>query len=151
MADSEPIIIEPISIEPIIIEPIIIIHPRRLVFIQVANNCMFCENPQGSSYIRHVVPEAKMGYIYCGECKNKVEPMVKIWEDNYSYGPANYLKNKDIKVQRSNGEIEAGWRLCNPILEYSGNEMIVCCEKDNHIEKWCFLSKILELNPKEGD
>ena len=41
------------------------IYPRRLVFFQLG--CMFCENPQGPTYITHVALEDKMGYMSCGE------------------------------------------------------------------------------------
>lgn len=127
-----------------------IIHPRRLVFIQVSNNCMFCEKPEGSSYIKHISIDDKIGYIYCGECTEKVDATIKIWHEKYAYGPANYLKDQDIKVPRSNGEIEDGWRLNNPFVEnFIDGEQIICCEKDRTIEKWCFLKKILELNPKK--
>jgi hypothetical protein len=131
------------------------VYPRRLVFIQVGNTCMFCENPQGNSYIRTVAIEAKMGYIHCGECKEKAEATAQLWHDKYSYGPAHYLKDKEIKVRRSNGEIETGWRLNNPMIEHyiddsENHQLIICCEKDKYMEKWCFLTTILELNPPEN-
>jgi transcription elongation factor Elf1 len=125
------------------------IYPRRLVFLQMGNNCMFCEHPQGSSYLKHVAIEIKVGYIYCDDCEAKADETIKKWNDEFSYGKAHYLKDREIKVLRSNGEIEGGWRLNNPLIDinHKGKFIICCSNEAKQLEKWCFLDTILELNP----
>jgi hypothetical protein len=129
------------------------IYPRRLVFLQMGNKCMFCERQQGSSYLKHVAIEAKVGYIFCGECEAKADEMIKRWNAEFAYGIAHYLKDREIKVLRSNGAVEGGWRLSNPLLDISreGNYIIQCSHDEKQLEKWCYLNKILELNPDVGE
>jgi hypothetical protein len=127
-----------------------IISPRRLVFIEMWNSCMFCRELNYAAYLMHVSVEAKVGYICCPDCKEKAEEMMKIWNKKYAYGEANYLKDKAIKILRSSGEIEDGWRLNNPLIDVSpeGKIIISCCHHEKKLEKWCYLRTILELNPK---
>ena len=123
------------------------IYPRRLVFFQLG--CMFCENPQGPTYITHVALEDKMGYMSCGECKEKKQAAVEFWRTHRAYGQANYLKDRtDLKIRRSNGDIEDGWRLNNPLIRFEedGKERIRCYNLEKNLERWCQMETILELN-----
>lgn len=124
------------------------IYPRRLVFFQLG--CMFCETPQEPSYITHVSLEDKMGYMACGECKEKMKAAVEFWRMHRAYGQANHLKeHTDLKIRRSNGNIEGGWRLNNPLVRFEddGKEIIRCYKEEQNVERWCKMETILELNP----
>ena len=59
------------------------------------------------------------------------------------------MKNKDIKVKRSSGEIESGWMLDNPVIsnDIDGNDTIHCYNQIQVLGRWCLLKDILELNP----
>lgn len=129
------------------------IYPRRLVMIQLANNCMFCDNPEGISYTYYVCLPDKLGYISCEKCKEEGRGAKAVlnWNNTIAYSRANHLKDKNIKVKRSekNGkrEIEDGWILDYPVTRIEeGNEMIHCYNAEQNISKWCYLDEILELN-----
>jgi hypothetical protein len=111
---------------------------------------MFCPDPQGESCCTYVALESKMGYISCNDCKEKMSEAVKFWNTHRAYGAANYLKDRDIKIKRSNGDIEPGWQLNNPFLETAsdGEITIHCYNKSKNIAKWVLLDSILELNPE---
>jgi len=125
------------------------ICPRRLVMIKIQNNCMFCENPQGPSYIIYVYPEELVGYIYCANCKDSAVECSKYWNNNVAFGKANYLKEKDIQIKRTSGIIESGWKLSNPFITFNpkGMETIHCYNKTQDLGRWCNLVDILDLNP----
>ena len=126
-----------------------IIYPRRLVMIQLGDNCMFCIDQKGSTFTRYVDIHSKLGYIYCINCKDNATNAGKIWNDRIAYGPANYLKNKDIRIKRSSGEIESGWSLDNPVISQDSheNEIIHCYNETTCLGRWCLMQDILELNP----
>ena len=134
------------------------IYPRRMTMIQMGNNCMFCENPQGDSYMKYVSLEDKMGYIFCKECRDNgnVDKNMDIWNNHLSYGKAHYLKGRDIKIERSprpgdtNGFIESGWKLNNPVTSINCNfdEVIHCYNEELDLGKWCLIETIMKLNPK---
>ena len=125
------------------------ICPRRLVMIKIQNNCMFCENPQGPSYIIYVYLEELVGYIYCANCKDSAVECSKYWNNNVAFGKANYLKEKDIQIKRTSGIIESGWKLSNPFIRTNpkGMETIHCYNKTQDLGRWCNLVDILDLNP----
>ncbi len=122
------------------------IYPRRLVFLQLG--CMFCADPQGPTYVTHVSLEDKMGYMACGECTEKMQAAVEFWRTHRAYGAANHLKERtDLKIRRSNGDIEDGWRLNNPLVRYDdGKVTIRCYNPEKNLERWCQMDTILELN-----
>jgi hypothetical protein len=124
------------------------IYPRRLVFLQLG--CMFCSDPKGETYITHVALEDKLGYMSCSECREKMKAAVEFWRTQRAFGRANHLKERtDLKVKRSNGDIEAGWCLNNPIVnvDQDGQVTIHCYNKSKDIGKWVFMESLLELNP----
>jgi hypothetical protein len=124
--------------------------PQRLTFISMGQNCMFCQDPQGASYSTFVALEAKVGYISCGDCRENMGKAAEFWRTHRAFGKANYLKDRtDLKILRSNGDIEAGWRLNNPMVNINseGLETISLCNDEKHLEKICFMESILELNP----
>jgi hypothetical protein len=124
--------------------------PRRLTFIQMADTCMFCDNPKGESKCYYVYLQTKMGYISCNNCHSKMEEAVKEWNEQLAYGRANYLKETEIKIKRSSGEIEDGWIIDNPfsnVSDTSGLEMLHCFNKEKNLNRWCNIDDLLELNP----
>lgn len=128
--------------------------PRRLTFIEMGDSCMFCDNPKGESHCCYVDLLTKMGYISCKNCHFKMEEAVKEWNEKLAYGRANYLKNKEIKIKRSSGEIENDWIINNPfsnICDTSGLEMLHCHNVKKDISKWCYVDDIIELNPPPSD
>lgn len=126
-------------------------YPRRLTFIPVADMCMFCDDPKGETQTYTVYDELKMGYISCPRCEYLAEAAVKEWHATMAYGRANYLKNADnIKIKRSSGEIEDGWKIDNPFISISrtdDRETLHCCNKNNSMNKWCYVDDLIELNP----
>jgi len=131
------------------LENIMKIYPRRLVFMHFTDVCMYCDNPKGEAYVSYVYLEDKIGYIACILCKEKLAESVKIWKEELAYDKANYLKNSNIKIRRSDNSIESGWRLCNPVLSIDDNKcgLLQCINEERKIYKWCKLDDILELNP----
>ena len=125
------------------------VYPRRLVMLQMGENCMFCEDPKGSSYLRYVDIFSNLGYIYCSNCCAATEAAVIFWNNNIAFGPANYLKHRNIKVRRTSGEIDTDWIIDSPIISYDleGNEVLHCYSEKKNIGKWCTIETILELNP----
>ena len=126
------------------------VHPWRLTMISMGKNCMFCKEPQGESYITYVALEDKFGYISCAECREKMQAAVEFWRTHMAYGQANHLKERtDLKVRRSNGDIEAGWRLNNPLVRFEDNGIVTirCYNAEKNIGRWCPMETILELNP----
>ena len=123
------------------------IYPRRLVFLQLG--CMFCAEPEGETYVTHVALPDRLGYMSCRNCREKMKAAVEFWRTHHAYGPAKHLKDRtDLKIKRSNGEIEAGWCLINPQVnkEENGKLLIECYNESQNIGKWCYLETILELN-----
>ena len=126
------------------------ILPRRLVFITLGKNCMFCPDPQGESYITSVDFESKLGYISCNACRGKMHFAADFWKKHRAYGAANHLKDRtDLKIKRSNGDMEDGWSLNNPVVnkEEDGRVTIRCYNDSQQIEKWCYIDNLLEWNP----
>ena len=126
-------------------------HPTRLTFIQVEDMCMFCDDPKGETHTYTVYDELKMGYISCPNCINLAEEAVKRWHETMAYGRAIYLKDSDnIKIKRSSGEIESGWKIDNPFIGISridGRETLHCCNEKNNMNKWCYVDDLIEMNP----
>ena len=125
------------------------ICPKQLAWVQDQDVCMFCNNPKGSSLTSYVCMDSKLGYISCFACESKLEEAVKKW---YEYYDINYLKNKDIKIKRSSGEIESGWRFLNPTsinCDDAQNMKIYCLNEIQELTKWCRIDDILKLNPRE--
>jgi len=110
---------------------------------------MFCEDPKGPSYMNYVHLEEKIGYIYCKNCQASADEAREYWMNNVAYGKANYLKNRNIQIRRTSGDIESGWEVYNPFI-YTDNEgidKIHCYNKTQGVVRWCKLEDILELNP----
>ena len=127
------------------------VYPRRLVMIQIKNNCMFCEDPQGPSFITYVHFEELVGYIYCANCEDTAVECSKYWSNNVAFGKAKYLQGRDIKIKRTSGIIESGWELSNPFIRtnHKGIDTIHCYNKAQDLGRWCELDNILGLNPPE--
>jgi len=127
-------------------------YPRRLTFIQVEDMCMFCDYPKGKTLTYMIYPEMLMGYISCPNCESKAEEAIKIWNEQLSYGRLHYLKDKDIRIKRSSGDIEYGWKMDNPMVCFSrdnGRETIHCYNKEKDIGKNCYVDDLLILNPQK--
>jgi transcription elongation factor Elf1 len=125
------------------------IRPVRLVMLQMGDNCMFCEQPTGPSFLWSVDITSKMGYIYCSNCKNSVHAAVHDWHANKAYGRVRYLKDREIQVKRSSGEIEGGWVIDSPFVEegMDGQEVIRCYHKTNCLGRSCAVEDLIRLNP----
>jgi hypothetical protein len=140
-------------VDDYLIDVVDFIYPRRLVWIKMSENCMFCKYPKGNSYIRHVYSVDRIGYIHCSDCKSNAINMVKIWKETFSFGRVNYLQGQDIKIKRSSGEIESGWILYNPIIRYDDdgikeeNERVHCYNEHQKIGRWCSVNEVIILNP----
>jgi hypothetical protein len=124
------------------------IAPQRLVYVKIENNCMFCQYPEGPVYGRYVDIEANYGYIHCNKCHANAEDMVNIWNIYFAYGRVKYLKNEIIKIKRSSGLIESGWRINSPLVlhDCNNNEIIHCMNDEKIIFRWCLVNDLIELN-----
>jgi len=75
-----------------------------------------------------------------------MQAAVKFWRTHRAYGPANHLKDRtNLKIRRSNGGIEEGWRLNNPLVRYEddGKVTIRCYNPEKKLERWCQMDTIL--------
>ena len=119
--------------------------PKRMVLVQMNNNCMFCPDPLGKSFIYDV--GHLLGYITCEKCKDICKQKADEFTNSIEYGRARHLKNKDLKIKRSNNTIEEGWKLHYPIIRIvEGIEFVQCNHFENQLEKWCRIDTIIELN-----
>lgn len=125
--------------------------PYRLVMIETVNNCQFCDTPTGPSYTHNI--NYHNGFISCKNCKQKGIEALKEWYDTLAFGRVNHLKDKNIKIRRSNvnpltgTDIEDGWRLNNPIIMIKNNiEYVECVNDATVLERYCMVDTILELN-----
>jgi transcription elongation factor Elf1 len=127
------------------------VNPERLVFVRIENNCMFCEHPTGPAYGRFVDIEAKYGYIYCDKCESSADKTMELWNKYFAYGRVNHLQDKDIKIIRSSGIVESGWKIYSPFIGYGlcRNEIIHCYNPAESLTRWCLIDDIIELNPIE--
>ena len=127
------------------------IPPQRLVMVRIENNCMFCQYPTGPSYGRFVDDEAKYGYIHCDKCMSSVNRTMELWDTYFAYGRVKYLQGQDIKVKRSSGAVDSGWKIDSPFIGYApcGSEIIHCFNKEENLVRWCKVDDIMELNPLE--
>ena len=128
-------------------------YPYRLVMISTTNNCQFCKNPKGRSYIHDIDMDTHFGFISCEDCREHGKNAVIDWLTTYAYGRAAHLQNKKIKIRRSRinketgTDIEDGWELNNPLVIKSGDiEYVQCCNKELNLERYCSIDSILELN-----
>lgn len=125
-----------------------ILQPQRLTFFSVS--CMFCCH-NGELYTQYVHIEDKMGYVACKTCIPAMESAVKHWKETCAFGAANYLTDRLIKVRRTLGDVQPGWRLDNPFIDVDkdGQERIHCYYELENIGRWCLVKDILELNPRK--
>jgi hypothetical protein len=126
------------------------VYPKRLVMFTIDNNCMFCEQPKGPSFVTYVYIKDNMGFISCNLCKEKMAEATKTWRETLAYGKVRYLKDSFIKIKRSSGEIEDGWKLGSPCVifnEKSQTEVIQCIEHNRDLQRWCKVDDIIEFNP----
>ena len=125
------------------------IQPQRLVFVRIENNCMFCQHPTGPAYGRFVDGEAKYGYVYCDKCESSVIHTMELWGKYFAYGRANYLQGQDIKIKRSSGIVDSGWKIDSPFIGYApcGSEIIHCFNYTQNLTRWCLIDDIIALNP----
>jgi hypothetical protein len=128
--------------------------PFRLTMIRFMDNCQFCPNPMGNVYCHYVSVNDKYGFLSCYSCISTAKQAVKEWHENESYGTANHLKNKAIRVRRSNGSIETDWVLDEySTLTYfvGSDECVSCIKSDKTIVKTIRICDLLELNSNASD
>ncbi len=126
-------------------------EPIRLVMIKTVDNCQFCSNPQGKSYISYISFPCHMGFISCPSCHSKMEETKFNWIRDFGYGNAKHLAGRDIKIRRSSGQIEDDWEL-NPddymvFYDDDGTEIVSCKKKGVDVIKSVRVSELFELNP----
>ena len=131
-----------------------IYYPKKLSSFVGEEHCMFCGIPTGLNFVAiYVHPRDIMGYHSCITCQDKMVEAKNKWCDTFGYGRIRYFKNAIIKIRRSSGEIEDGWKLGSPYVmmdTVSKKEIIQCtinCTGPiHHFEKWCFVDDIIDLN-----
>jgi hypothetical protein len=129
------------------------VQPRHLTFLKCSDDCSFCENPKGQTYIHYISIFEKSGYLSCENCIEKGKYHVANWFETKAFGKANRLQNKNIKIKRSSGIIESDWKLDKNFpstFDHCNGQMYVYCINDTlQIEKCCSIDELLELNPHE--
>ena len=115
-------------------------------------DCLYCNSPQGELKNFCVCPIFFVGYYSCSkpDCFHKMTTEYNRWLAEKAYGDVKYLKDKDICVKRSNGEIESGWNIISPVESLHldmENAIIYCRKKDADIARWCKTSVLKEINP----
>jgi hypothetical protein len=124
-------------------------YPKRLAWIQDTDICMFCKDPKGSSST-YACADNTMGFICCANCESKMEEAIIKWNNHYDI---RYLMNADnLRIRRSSGEIEEGWRMFNPIninCDDPLQKRIFCVNENKELTKWCKLDDLMKLNPLE--
>lgn len=134
----------------------VIYFPQRLVMFACENNCMFCTKPKGPSIVAYVDVRENMGFITCDLCKEKMEDAIKLWDEKEAYGKVRYLKDSIIKIKRTSGEIDDGWKLGSPFIKFDQIDWVYCVDYTRDLQKWCQVEDIIRLNPapnvtSEGD
>ncbi len=127
-------------------------EPFRLVMIKCQDFCQFCENPKGGVYNHYINFDYKIGFLSCEKCNNKANDAVEEWFATEAWGDANFLRNKNIKIKRSSGDIESNWKLDKekPFVEMiKGSKAVHCIKDDGLISKYCLISDLLELNKEQ--
>lgn len=126
-------------------------EPFRLIMLKMYDNCQFCSNPKGGSYCHYI--NYYFGFVSCEECYTKGEMAITEWHNINAFGRVKHLKDKNIKIQRSQinpitgTDIEDGWMLENPVvLIKEGVEFIKCVTIDKAFERYCEIDTILKLN-----
>ena len=115
-------------------------------------SCMYCDRKvlPGKSLQTCIIHDLGIVWFCCSNdiCCNKMQSDRTFWHANVAFGDANYLMKRNIKILRSNGVEEFGWRLWHPIVQ--GNAIL--CRKDEqenrYSEKWVLIADILALNPE---
>ena len=123
-------------------------QPFRLTMIKLRDNCQFCSEPTGDSFIFEVSKADMFGFISCKKCIDIADKAYKNWFDNKAYGDVNYLKDKKIKVRRSSGDIEDDWELSKQSTLVQ-NGYLVCVNHRLDIHKSIKIDELMELNPKQ--
>jgi hypothetical protein len=85
--------------------------PTSLTCIAYKDYCQFCPNPLGDVYERVICISPLIGFITCENCIPIADRAKSDWYKSKSFGRANHLKDRKIKVRRSFGSIEDGWIL----------------------------------------
>ena len=73
--------------------------PERLVLVQMKNNCMFCSNPTGESYIYTV--SHLLGYITCEKCKELCQKTIPKNKTQSSINKTQCPKTKHINTKNN--------------------------------------------------
>ena len=126
--------------------------PVRLTMMSMRGICMFCATPEEETRTKHVCLETHHGFYSCGkdECVARMFLETDDWWKNKSYGDVYYLKNnRDIKITRSNGEIQDGWAIISPVVLQNpdGHDVVYCTSCSSGLERWCKVDMLLENNP----
>ena len=125
---------------------------RRLTFISM-NACDFCDKVETPGpFMYYISFETKNGWVACSNeaCKKKGEAAVDRFMRTQAYGKANHLRGKYIKVKRTSGQIEDGWKLSTmstePMTDHNEVERVCVVDKTGEIEKWVSTQKLVEWN-----
>ena len=125
--------------------------PFRLTMLEMQNNCQFCFEPKGNSFCHFI--NFHFGFVSCNLCMEKGKNAITDWYETASFGRAHHLKDKKIKIRRSQinpitgTDIEDGWELHNPItITNEKGEYIECINSSEKLERYCLIDTILELN-----
>ncbi len=124
------------------------LYPQRMTMFQIADNCMFCQDPKGSVFESYVYLPEKAGYYSCGNCRDKLRAAVKYWNEHLAFGRANRLGQQEIFIKRQSGEMQSGWRLNNPFVSmHEERETLQCVNSELSLARWCYVDDLLIWNP----
>lgn len=114
------------------------------------NYCSSCKKPG-----KTLIPVTHNASLYFSSCESedcfvKCITMQTIEQrKEYVYGPLFHLRNDFVKIRRSNGIIDDGWKIHGGIILQKRDRVIYCTKETsngNYIQKYVLVSIILELN-----
>ena len=134
-------------------------QPMRMTFIQTQNFCQFCKfctpprEPEGAVFANYISMQMNFGFVSCTLCSDTAKEAKAEWISKEAFGKANHLKNTDIKIRRSSGIIESGWRLNekNPlVIPFDFVDCVECIDSTHTITRYSSINELLELNNQIG-
>ena len=127
-------------------------HYRRLTFISL-NACDFCTHVTNPGpYMHYISFETKNGWVSCGqeECKRMGKRAIEYFMKHEAYGRANHLKDREINVKRTSGQMDNDWVLERSYpevqMDHKGEEKVCVTKPIAFIEKWVSIDNLLSWN-----
>ena len=150
---------------PMPIKEISNVIPYRLTFIHDTSCCDFCLNPTGPVFSHYTDIDELCGFISCKSCIEIGSAAVVNWKSNLTYGRAEHLLNRLVKIYRHDfvkqkksdttgvpsdtpnfSHIQGGWMVTSHIEIFNNVEYVKCKMLLTHFIKKCRVDDLILLN-----